>query len=133
MGNHRFLKARHHTEMILAPNPHMMLVACCLQPVACSLPPVAPVACSLQPAACGLQLVACRTWKPFVYIDVNIVTPYKLFGDLEFLWFPLILIGSWRSSILIDIDQCSHVFIHVHSFSFKLSVFHLGFNGKSEI
>ena len=70
------------------PPENMMLVACCLLLVApglllllaCSL---LPVACSLPPLACSLQLVACSPWKPFVYIDVNIATPYKLFGDKE--------------------------------------------------
>ena len=51
----------------------LLLLACSLLPVACSLPPL----------ACSLQLVACSPWKPFVYIDVNIATPYKLFGDKE--------------------------------------------------
>ena len=70
----------------------MMLVACSstcsLLPAACSpwlavAPRQQPVACSLPPLACSLQLVACSPWKPFVYIDVNIATPYKLFGDKE--------------------------------------------------
>ena len=39
--------------------------------------------CSLPPLACSLQLVACSPWKPFVYIDVNVATPCKLFGDKE--------------------------------------------------
>ena len=82
MGNHRFLKARHHTEMILWPPACSLKLLAALMPLACSL---LPVACSLPPVACSLQLVACRTWKPFVYIDVEIVTPYKLCGDLEFL------------------------------------------------
>ena len=83
-----------------------MLVACSLQPVACSLLPVAPglslvcslqllaallllacsllpVACSLPPVAYSLQLVDCSPWTPFVYIDVIIATPYKLFRDKE--------------------------------------------------
>ena len=33
----------------------------------------------------------------------------------------------------IDIDQCLHIFINAHSFSLKLILFHLGFNGKSKI
>ena len=52
----------------------LLIVACSLLPVACSL---------LLPLACSLQLVACIPWKPFVYIDVNIATPCKLFGDKE--------------------------------------------------
>ena len=51
----------------------LLLLACRLLPVACTLPPL----------ACSLQLVACSPWKPFVYIDVNIATPGKLFGDKE--------------------------------------------------
>ena len=73
------------------PSQNMMLVACsliCLLLVApglllllaCSL---LPVACSLPPLACSLQLVAYSPWQPFVYIDVNIATPYKLFEDKE--------------------------------------------------
>ena len=70
---------------------NMMLVACSLTcsllPAACS--PWLAVASRLQPLrslppqACSLQLVACSPWKPFVYIDVNIATPCKLFGDKE--------------------------------------------------
>ena len=33
----------------------------------------------------------------------------------------------------IDIDQCLHIFINAHSFSLKLILFHVGFNGKSKI
>ena len=63
----------------------MMLVTCSstcsLLPAACS--PWLAVAPHLPPLACSLQLVACSPWKPFVYIDVNIATPGKLFGDKE--------------------------------------------------
>ena len=63
------------------PPQNMMLVACSLT---CSLLPAACswLACSLLPVAC-MQLVACSPWKPFLYIDVNIATPYKLFRDKE--------------------------------------------------
>ena len=49
-------------------------------------------------------------------IDVNIVTLINCLGISN-----------------IDIDQCLHIFINALSFSLKLILFHLGFNGKSKI
>ena len=73
---------------------------------------------NLHLATCSLQLVACSLWKPFVYIDVDIATPYKLFGDQEYPLSLLIFIDyQCLPMILLQISRIFLIFIDFLWFS----------------